>query len=112
VLRILRGAQPSRLACSDIADRMVARDPDVTRLVDRLADRDLVDRVRDQKDRRVVHVGITRTGLSLLKDLDPAVERFPRAMLARLGTKRLDQLGSLLEAVLENLGTFPDDSNG
>jgi DNA-binding MarR family transcriptional regulator len=111
VLRILRGADSSRLACSEIAERMVARDPDVTRLVDRLAERGLVDRVRDQKDRRVVHVGITRAGLSLLRELDPAVEQFPKAMLARVGTKRLDQLSTLLDDVLANLGTFPDDSN-
>jgi DNA-binding MarR family transcriptional regulator len=112
VLRILRGAYSSRLACSEIADRMVARDPDVTRLVDRLADRGLVDRIRDQKDRRVVHVGITPAGLSVLKALDPAVERFPKAMLARLGTKRLDQLATLLDEVLSTLGTFPEASDG
>lgn len=110
VLRILRGAHPSRLACSDIGDRMVARDPDVTRLVDRLADRGLVDRVRDQKDRRVVHVGITQAGLSVLAGLDPAVEQFPKAMLSRLGPRRLEQLGALLQDVLSSLGTFPADT--
>jgi len=111
VLRILRGARPSRLASSDIGRRLVARDPDVTRLVDRLADRGLVDRVREGRDRRVVEVGITREGLALLKQLDPAVQRFPKAMLTRLGAKRIDQLAVLLQDVLSSLGSFPDPAD-
>jgi DNA-binding MarR family transcriptional regulator len=110
VLRILRGAHPSRLACTEISQRMVARDPDVTRLLDRLAARGLIERVRDRRDRRVVEVGITRAGLAALKQLDPAVERFPRAMLSRLGPKRLEQLATLLRDVLSSLGTFPEDT--
>src|SRR5689334_12366960 len=48
VLRILRGSHPARLACSDIAERMIERDPDVTRLVDRLARRGLATRSRSR----------------------------------------------------------------
>ncbi len=59
VLRILRGSHPTRLSCGDIADRMIARDPDITRLVDRLSRGGLVTRVRGRRDRRVVEVGIT-----------------------------------------------------
>src|SRR5437763_11602785 len=59
VLRILRGSHPSRLTCGDITGRMIARDPDVTRLVDRLSRGGLVARVRGRKDRRVVEVAIT-----------------------------------------------------
>jgi DNA-binding MarR family transcriptional regulator len=108
VLRILRGAQPTRLASSEIGRRLVARDPDITRLVDRLVNRGLVDRVRDRRDRRVVEVGITKAGLAMLKQLDPAVERFPKAMLSHLGPKRLERLDVLLQDVLSSLGTFPD----
>ena len=57
VLRILRGSHPTRLPCGDIAERMIARDPDITRLVDRLSRRGLVTRVRGRRDRRVVEVG-------------------------------------------------------
>jgi DNA-binding MarR family transcriptional regulator len=110
VLRILRGARPDRLSSSEIGRRLVARDPDVTRLVDRLAERGLVDRVRDAGDRRVVEVGITKEGLAVLKQLDPAVQRFPKAMLARVGAKRIDQLAVLLQEVLSSLGTFPEAS--
>jgi DNA-binding MarR family transcriptional regulator len=107
VLRILRGARPTRLACREISDRMVARDPDITRLVDRLADRGLVDRVRERNDRRVVEVGITEAGLAVLQELDDDVERFPKAVIGHLGAKRLEQLGTLLQDVLTNIGTLP-----
>ena len=59
VLRILRGSHPNKLPCGEIAERTIARDPDITRLVDRLNRRGLVTRVRGRRDRRVVEVGIT-----------------------------------------------------
>jgi DNA-binding MarR family transcriptional regulator len=88
---------------------MVARDPDITRLVDRLADRGLVDRVRDRSDRRVVEVGITAAGLKVLDELDEDVERFPKAVIGHLGARRLEQLATLLEEVLSSVGRFPEE---
>jgi DNA-binding MarR family transcriptional regulator len=107
VLRILRGSHPDGLPSGEIANRMIARDPDVTRLVDRLEKRGLVTRIRGRRDRRVVEVGITEKGLALLRGLDAHVDRFPRNMLGHLGPKRLEQLGVLLERALTDLGTFP-----
>jgi DNA-binding MarR family transcriptional regulator len=107
VLRILRGSHPTRLPCGDIAERMIARDPDVTRLVDRLTRRGLVTRVRGRRDRRVVEVGITEKGQQVLRSLDEHVARFPKAMLGHLGPKKLEQLCALLEHVVAELGTFP-----
>jgi len=107
VLRILRGSHPSRLACGEIADRMVSRDPDITRLVDKMSARGLVDRVRSERDRRVVAVGITAKGRELLRGLDVHVERMPKALLGHLGSRKLAQLAQLLEHVLSDLGTFP-----
>jgi DNA-binding MarR family transcriptional regulator len=107
VLRILRGSHPTRLPCGDIADRMIARDPDVTRLVDRLTRRGLVTRVRSRRDRRVVEVGITEKGQQVLRSLDEHVARFPKAMLGHLGPRKLEQLGALLEHVMAEFGTFP-----
>jgi DNA-binding MarR family transcriptional regulator len=107
VLRILRGSHPAGLPSGEIANRMIARDPDITRLVDRLEKRDLVKRVRGRHDRRVVEVGITEKGLDLLRRLDAPVDRFPRNMLGHLGPKKLAQLGALLEQALSDLGTFP-----
>jgi DNA-binding MarR family transcriptional regulator len=107
VLRILRGSHPARLACSDIAERMIERDPDITRLVDRLETRGLVKRSRSRQDRRVVEVGITDKGVELVRGLDAHVQRLPKALLGHLGGKRVAQLQSLLEAVISDLGTFP-----
>ncbi len=107
VLRILRGSHPDRLTCSEISERMIARDPDVTRLVDRLSTRGLVERVRAEHDRRVVEVGITAKGLSLVEELDPHVARMPAAMVGHLGPVKLARLARLLDEALAGLGTFP-----
>ena len=107
VLRILRGSHPAKLACSDIGERMIDRDPDVTRLVDRLERRGLVTRMRNRRDRRVVEVGISDKGLALVRGLDAHVQRLPKVLLGHLGVERLRQLGRLLEAVISDLGTFP-----
>ena len=107
VLRILRGGHPARLTCSDIGERMITRDPDITRLIDRLERRGLVGRTRSQRDRRVVEVGITAKGLAVVRGLDAHVERMPRALLGHLGVERLRQLGTLLEAVIADMGAFP-----
>src|SRR5437870_12052298 len=69
VLRILRGA-PEGLACGEMASRMITRDPDVTRLLDRLAKRGLISRRRETKDRRTVTARITPAGLKLLSRRD------------------------------------------
>jgi DNA-binding MarR family transcriptional regulator len=107
VLRILRGSHPSRLACGEIAERMISRDPDITRLIDRMRARGVVDRVRSARDRRVVEVGITAKGREILRGLDAHVERMPRALLGHLGSRKLAQLAQLLDHVLSGLGTFP-----
>ena len=107
VLRILRGSHPTRLTCSDVGERMIARDPDITRLVDRLVKRGFVERTRSRRDRRVVEVGITDTGRAVLQKLDAHVERMPKAMLGHLGAKKLRQLGNLLESVIADMGTYP-----
>ena len=107
VLRILRGSHPTRLPCGDIAERMIARDPDITRLVDRLGRRGLVTRSRSRQDRRVVEVGITEKGLHVLQSLDGHVDRFPKAMLGHLGLKKLEQLVALLETIIGEPGAFP-----
>jgi DNA-binding MarR family transcriptional regulator len=57
VLRILRGA-PAGLSCGEIGNRMITRDPDITRLLDRLEKRGLISRSRETKDRRTVMVRI------------------------------------------------------
>jgi DNA-binding MarR family transcriptional regulator len=86
---------------------MIERDPDITRLIDRLEKRGLVKRTRSRQDRRVVEVSITDKGLVLVRGLDAHVQRLPKALLGRLGAERVRQLATLLEAVISELGTFP-----
>jgi DNA-binding MarR family transcriptional regulator len=100
-LRILRGARDEGRACSEIAERMVNRDPDITRLVDRLERRGLVARSREGRDRRVITTRITPAGMDLLESLDRPVEDFNRKMLGPLGEKQLRTLIQLLEAARE-----------
>src|SRR5271157_2893757 len=69
-LRILRGAGAEGLACSEVGERMITRDPDITRLLDRLQKLGLVERARGKRDRRVVYGKITAAGLKLLRELD------------------------------------------
>src|SRR5688572_19534039 len=96
VLRILRGA-PKGLACQEIAERMITRDPDITRLLDRLEGRDLIGRARSEEDRRVVVTRISPEGLKLLGSLDAVMRDLPKKMLGHLGEKRLRILIGLLE---------------
>lgn len=95
VLRILRGAKEG-LMCGDIASRMITRDPDITRLLDRMEKRGLISRCREAKDRRIVLTRITAEGLRILAALDNPILAAHRKQLGHLGTARLKQLADLL----------------
>lgn len=102
VLRILRGS-PDGLPCGEIASRMITRDPDVTRLLDRLEKRGLISRWRETQDRRVVMTRITSEGLKLLARLDRPVQEMHRRQLGHLHKHRLQQLLGLLREVRANV---------
>ena len=104
VLRVLRGAGRDGLACREIGERMIAKDPDITRLLDRLEERDLISRTRDRADRRVITTRITDKGLRILKDLDKPVEELHVKQLGHLGEQRLRSLVDLLEAARARTG--------
>jgi DNA-binding MarR family transcriptional regulator len=97
VLRILRGAIEG-LPCGEIANRMITRDPDITRLLDRLERRGLIARSRETRDRRMVTARITPPGLKLLARLDEPVQEAHRRQLGHLGRERLRALTELLHA--------------
>jgi DNA-binding MarR family transcriptional regulator len=98
-LRILRGAGKTGLACSEIGERMINHDPDITRMLDRLEKRGLVQRCRDQKDRRVITARITKEGLRLLQSMDAPMHDFLRKLLSSLGETKLRSLIRLLDEV-------------
>jgi DNA-binding MarR family transcriptional regulator len=99
VLRILRGAGDEGATCSGIGERLIAFDPDVTRLLDRLEKVQLVQRSRSITDRRVVMTVITPAGLALLEKLDEPVESLLREQFHGIGRERLRQLISDLEEI-------------
>jgi DNA-binding MarR family transcriptional regulator len=107
ILRILRGARPKAARISEIADRMVTRDPDVTRLVDRLIKQGLARRERDSDDRRVVLVEITAAGLALLTRLDGPAGESTEAAMAGLKPQQLRTLDTLLNEVRAGIRPYP-----
>ena len=90
VLRILRGAGHDGHPCSEVGSRLLTRDPDVTRLLDRLEKRGLITRSRDAADRRVVTIRITADGLAILDELEGPMRRVDD-LLGHLGPERLDR---------------------
>jgi DNA-binding MarR family transcriptional regulator len=101
VLRILRGAEPEGLCRNELRDRMLTRMPDVTRLLDRMEQADLVTRERSTADRRQVRTRITRKGSRLLRELDDLVEEEHQQRLGHLSDEALRTLIGLLSAVRE-----------
>jgi DNA-binding MarR family transcriptional regulator len=97
VLRILRGAGKDGLPCGAIAERMVTRDPDITRLLDRLDKMGFITRERGQKDRRVVTTTITEAGLKLLKQLDKPLTDTGNELVKNLSKAQMQQLVELLD---------------
>jgi len=103
VLRILRGAGAAGLCGREVAERMVSPVPDVSRLLDRMEDTDLISRERDSEDRRHVTARISRKGLALLDETTPRLEAVERARFGQLPAGRLQQLLEVLTAVRGNL---------
>lgn len=99
VLRILRGAGEEGATCSGISERMLAFDPDVTRLLDRLEKLQFVQRIRSTTDRRVVITTITPSGLELLGKLDEPLESLLKQQFKEIGRERMRQLIADLEEI-------------
>ena len=97
-LRILRGAGETGASCSEISERMVTKDSDITRLLDRLEARGLISRERDAEDRRRVATRITDEGRQVLAELDVPIAQCHRQQLGHLGEKQLASLSKLLAA--------------
>ncbi len=95
-LRILRGAGESGLACREIGCRLISRDPDLTRLLDRMESRGWIARARETEDRRVVKTRITAEGLRLLAELDKPVDELHRRQFGHLPASQLRRLLNLL----------------
>lgn len=101
-LRVLRDAGPQGLSCQEIGAALIQRDPDITRLADRLEERGLVVKERSKADRRVVNVRITDAGVQLVNDLDWPVANLHIEGMTALTTPEKKQLLELLQKMLRS----------
>jgi DNA-binding MarR family transcriptional regulator len=99
VLRILRGAGESGLCRNEVRERLIARVPDTTRLLDRLADMGLISRDRDTPDRRFVTTRITQGGLELLARMDEPIRQLNEEQVGHVSAERLRLLIDVLAEV-------------
>jgi DNA-binding MarR family transcriptional regulator len=97
-LRLLRAEHPDTLQTLALADRLVSRAPDITRLLDKLEIRGLIGRERLADNRRVVRVGITPAGVKLLKEIAGPLRECHRRQLGHLPASDLRKLTELLRA--------------
>jgi DNA-binding MarR family transcriptional regulator len=95
ILRILRGAG-APIKVQVIKDRMIERAPNATRLMDKLCDKKLIERVRSEQDRRVVYISISQKGLALLNSIDTAIDY---DFLENLTEEEAKQLSNLLDKI-------------
>ena len=100
-LRLLEEAAPTTLPTLSLAGRLVSRAPDITRLLDRLEARGLVQRVREPSNRRIVQVGLTAAGADLLARMRDVVRDCGARQLGHLGAERLHALIALLKTARE-----------
>lgn len=103
VLRILRGALPDGLTCSEIGKRLVNHVPDVTRLLDRIERSGWVKRERTSQDRRLVMIRLTGEGKQRVDEMDKPVRETTRAIMGVLDKKQTRELIELLD-ILRNGG--------
>jgi len=102
VLRILRG-EGKPLPILEIASRTVAVVPGITGLIDRLEHAGFVNRLRCEKDRRVIYVALTDAGVGILAGLDEPLEALYRNTLGHLSQAELKELIRLVEKLREPL---------
>lgn len=99
VLRILRGQEGNPLNMQDIQERMVAKNSNTTRLIDKLLKKELVERNTCSNNRRKIEVKITDNGLRILSELDPIIENHELFFTEKLSNKELETLNKLLEKI-------------
>ncbi len=97
VLRILRGQKGKPANLSTLQERMIDRNSNTTRLVDKLIQKKLVTRKVCPENRRKIEILITEKGLSVLKELDPIITEANQNVVKNLNTEELETLNNLLD---------------
>jgi DNA-binding MarR family transcriptional regulator len=97
VLRILRGQKGKPANMSVIQERMIAKNSNTTRLIDKLLLKEMVTRKECPENRRKIEILITQKGLDILEELDPLVVRHENDFAKKLTPTELELLNELLE---------------
>ena len=97
VLRLLKASYPGKVPTLELAARLVSRAPDITRMLDKLGDRGLIDRERPAQNRRLVHIGITAVGIELLDKLSGDIRQCHQRQLGHLNAGEIRTLVDLLK---------------
>lgn len=100
ILRILRGQYPGSIGVNALMDRMLDRNSNASRLVEKLRGKGLVERTTCMEDRRRVDVKITKKGLKSLDRLEPMIEGFHQA-LREIDDKEANQVNKVLDQIRE-----------
>lgn len=95
-LRLLLGRHPEPMQTLQIARKLISHAPDITRLLDGLDKKGLINRSRSLSSRRVVEVGITAAGIRLIEEMAPALQDLHQRQLGHLSKNQLDELNELL----------------
>ena len=101
VLRILRGQQSNAIKVTEIAERMLDKNSNTSRLIDKLLAKNLAERTSCPSDRRAVDVIITQEGLDLLSKMDPVLEEWENSLSSVLTQEEADLMSSLLDRMRE-----------
>lgn len=97
ILRILRGAK-KKLNVNTVKERMIEKSPNTTRLMDKLCEKKLIERIRNDKDKRIIEVIITKKGLELLDSIDLDFEK-ESMFINKLTEEESEMLSNLLDKI-------------
>jgi DNA-binding MarR family transcriptional regulator len=96
VLRLLAAQHPVAVPTLTIAERMISKAPDITRMLDKLESLSLIERARPAENRRRVLISLTTKGLELLVEIAEPLQECHKSQLGHLSSEELERLISLL----------------
>jgi DNA-binding MarR family transcriptional regulator len=96
ILRILRGQHPTKISGAEIKNRMIDKNSDVSRLLDRLIVKKLIEKSQCPNDKRAADVIITQSGLDLLAEIDKKMDQTDNDVM-NLSPQEAEQLSQLLD---------------
>lgn len=102
ILRLLKAEHPKGLSRKKIINNMTERNPDVTRILDRIIKQDLAYRTESKEDKRLSIAKISDEGLQLLEKMEPEFERLSKSFIEGLSSSDLEQLTEICNTLITN----------